>query len=219
MVFVQLVILLLNKEQKDSKMLLPRLTDCVNCSSIPALLANIDCKLLQLSKDLYNNTVFILNKKFSSVVMNDLLMYKRILTYKYCNSEYAGKYTVDQIASRVRVLTGNSKACCSECYEGFGGYGPTTTSTTTVEPISYVEICLGYSDSGCSGACSADCSTYYVSQSCYNSIIGGDIVQRSDCTIYTDSFGSVPAPTGNYSYNGGLCFFVSNGEITGITNC
>ena len=85
-------------------MLLPRLTDCVNCSSVPALLTDIDCKLTDLAKNLYNNTVFLLNKKVQSETMLDLLNYKRILQYKLCNPDYASRYTVEQIASRVKLL-------------------------------------------------------------------------------------------------------------------
>lgn len=85
-------------------MLSTRLTNCPDCASIPALLADIDCKLAELSKNLYNNLVFMLNQPVPASVMLDLLNYKRILTYKYCNPNYACKYTVNMIASRVKIL-------------------------------------------------------------------------------------------------------------------
>jgi hypothetical protein len=85
-------------------MLSPRLTDCVNCSTVPVLIADIDCKLAQLAKDLYNNTVFILNRPTKGEVILDLLNYKRILTFKLCNPDYAHHYTVERIASRVKLL-------------------------------------------------------------------------------------------------------------------
>jgi len=85
-------------------MLLPKLTNCTNCTSISALLADIDCKLFEMSKQLYNNTVFDLNKPISYESILDLLNYKRILTFKHCNSDYAARFTVDQIASRIKVL-------------------------------------------------------------------------------------------------------------------
>lgn len=85
-------------------MLTPRLTDCVACSSIPALLEDIDCKLKQLAGNLYNNVVFSLNQPVPAGAILDLLNYKRILTYKFCNPGYAGPYTVEMIASRVKVL-------------------------------------------------------------------------------------------------------------------
>lgn len=85
-------------------MLLPRLTDCVECASIPALLNDIDCKLRDMANRLYNNISFSLNQPISAIVMNDLLNYKRILTYKACNPEYACHYSIQQIASRVKLL-------------------------------------------------------------------------------------------------------------------
>jgi hypothetical protein len=85
-------------------MLSPRLTNCVECSSISTLLADIDCRLFELSKNLYNNVVFILNLPVPMTVMNDLLNYKRILTYKLCNEDYAKQYTVEMIASKVKLL-------------------------------------------------------------------------------------------------------------------
>ncbi len=85
-------------------MLNPRLTNCVDCTTIPALLEDIDCKLTQLAKNQYNNIVFVLNLPLPFTVMWDLLHYKRILTYKNINSDWACHYTVEQIASKVKLL-------------------------------------------------------------------------------------------------------------------
>lgn len=86
-------------------MLTPRLTNCPECASIPALLAEIDCKIASMAKILYNNTVFSLNKSVSWVTLYDLLNYKRILTYKVCNPYYGGRaFTVQMIASRIKLL-------------------------------------------------------------------------------------------------------------------
>lgn len=85
-------------------MLSPRLTACPECASIPALLADIDCKMAALGKNLYNNTVFMLNQPVPAEVMLDLINYRRILVYKYCNPDYAAPFTVNMIASRVKLL-------------------------------------------------------------------------------------------------------------------
>ena len=85
-------------------MLTPRLTNCIECADIPALLEDIECKIGTLAKDFYNNTIFALNRPINSEAMMDLLHYKRILTYKFCNSDYAPNYTVGNIASRVKLL-------------------------------------------------------------------------------------------------------------------
>jgi hypothetical protein len=85
-------------------MLSPRLTNCVDCSTISALLSDIDCKLTEMANNYYNNIVFSLNLPAKGIVMLDLLNYKRILTYKLCNPDYACKYSVEMIASRVKLL-------------------------------------------------------------------------------------------------------------------
>jgi hypothetical protein len=85
-------------------MLSPKLTNCINCTSISALLSDIDCKLFIIAKQLYNNTVFDLNKSIDGTVASDLLNYKRILSFKHCNADYASKFTIEQIASRIKIL-------------------------------------------------------------------------------------------------------------------
>jgi hypothetical protein len=42
-------------------------------------------------------------------VMLELIAYKRILTFKYCNSDYANKISIDKIASKVIRITALSK--------------------------------------------------------------------------------------------------------------
>jgi hypothetical protein len=113
-------------------MLLPRLTNCPECASIPSLLANIDCKLNQLASALYNNTIFALNQPISAVTMLDLLNYKRILAYRICNPNYAGLYTLNMIASRVIILTGNCKTNCGGASQQNVPVHTTTTSTSCI---------------------------------------------------------------------------------------
>jgi len=85
-------------------MLSPRLTNCIECTTISALLSDIDCKLTEMANTYYNNIVFSLNLPAKGIVMLDLLNYKRILTYKLCNEDYALPFTVQMIASRVKLL-------------------------------------------------------------------------------------------------------------------
>jgi hypothetical protein len=85
-------------------MLTPRLTNCPQCADIPSLIAEIDCKIAELSVNLYNNIVYILNSPINGEAISDLLHYKRILLYKYCNPEYAGSFTVNNIASKIKLL-------------------------------------------------------------------------------------------------------------------
>lgn len=85
-------------------MLTPRLTNCKECITISNLIKDIDCKLSDLANLLYNNIVFMLNHPVEYSVYLDLLNYKRILLFKYCNPSYAGCYTVEMIASKVKLL-------------------------------------------------------------------------------------------------------------------
>ena len=104
MVYVHFVTQLLRRLLKKLSMLQPRLTNCIECSTIPVLLADIDCRLTELATNLYNNLIYLLNQPVPGVVMLDLITYKRILTYKFCNPDYALPFTVEQIASRVKLL-------------------------------------------------------------------------------------------------------------------
>lgn len=97
-------VLLVEVKKKSKVMLTPRLTDCVECTSIPVLLEDIECKIKDLAKDLYNNIIFSLNRPISGTVMFDLLNYRRILIYKVCNPDYASCYTVEMIASKIKLL-------------------------------------------------------------------------------------------------------------------
>lgn len=85
-------------------MLTPRLTTCQNCTDITLLLEDIECKMTEIAKNLYNNTVFALNMPIPMDVMTDLLNYRRILKYKYCNPNYAKAFSVEMIASKVKLL-------------------------------------------------------------------------------------------------------------------
>lgn len=85
-------------------MLLPRLTECKLCADILPLIKEIDCSLFKMSKDLYDNITLKLNRPVYEYNMLTMLHYKRILTYKYFNSDYANKYKVNQIASKVKLL-------------------------------------------------------------------------------------------------------------------
>jgi ribonuclease HIII len=85
-------------------MLTPRLTNCPECDDIPNLLEDIDCKITEISKKLYNNLIFSLNQSVNSDLIIDLTIYKRVLMHKYWDSNYAKSVNVDQIASKIKIL-------------------------------------------------------------------------------------------------------------------
>ena len=115
-------------------MLTPRLTNCAQCEDICSLIESIDCKVAEMSVSLYNNVVFMLNKSFNHELLSDLLNYKRILQYKVCNPNYAGHFTVNMIASKVRRFTSGCIKDCS-CRTSGAGTIITTTSTSTIPPL------------------------------------------------------------------------------------
>ncbi len=85
-------------------MLNPKLTNCVDCATIPSLLSDIDCKIKELAIKQYNNIIYALGYTIPSEAFLDLLNYKRILQYKSCNADYASYYSVEEIAGRVKLL-------------------------------------------------------------------------------------------------------------------
>lgn len=104
-------------------MLYPRLTNNLLCEEIPALLSKIDCRLNVLASNLYNNTIYMLNKPIYEEEIFTLLFYKRLLLIKYCDTDYISRFTLQMIASRVNLLT---SGCVCKCV-----YEEKTTSTTS----------------------------------------------------------------------------------------
>jgi len=85
-------------------MLSPRLTNCIECTTIPALINDIDARLTTLANSQYNNIVYAVNNYIPGQVVADLLQYKQILTYKLVNPDYCCPFTVKMIASKVILL-------------------------------------------------------------------------------------------------------------------
>ena len=119
-------------------MLSPRLSNCPECADIPSLLKKIDCKLAELGNNLYNNVSYILNKPVPAGDILQLIGYRRILQYKYVNPNYAHRYSVQMIASRVIRLTAGCvskcntpEPCLEESCDVDVVLNPTTTSTST----------------------------------------------------------------------------------------
>lgn len=115
-----------NKQKKKTQMLTPRLTNCKDCYDISLLLKEIDCKLSEYSNNLYNNIILMLNKPVYQDNMFALITYRRILMFKHTNSEYACKYTLKEISSRIKSLTVGCKPRC-------------TNKITTIEAINRID--------------------------------------------------------------------------------
>lgn len=216
-------------------MLSPRLSECIQCSNILSLLSKIDCKLGELAKAEYNNIVFALNKCVQDEQIGDLLNYKRILTYKACNPDYACGFTVNMIASRIALYslhdcpcnsygsgTGGGTATTTPTTTAYTPPQPSTTSTSTTSSGLPVPICLSYSAvGGCAAACPRECMTYYTSIACANYIVTSATPAPIGCVIYTDPQGTILAPNGWYVYNNTVCYTIGagGGQISAISLC
>jgi len=116
-------------------MLTTKLTSCKDCLDISKLTDKVNLSIAAISKDMYNNIVFALNKTCQQHLLKDLIFYKRILEYRYCNSDYAGDISLEQIYSKVLILLSKSpKSVLGECVSN-PPPTPTTTTTTTSEVV------------------------------------------------------------------------------------
>tara|TARA_R100000742_G_C4279658_1_gene105066 strand:+ start:4651 stop:7698 length:3048 start_codon:yes stop_codon:yes gene_type:complete len=98
-------------------MISPRLTNCKECANIPDLLRKIDCKLAELGNNLYNNVVFALNRDIAVSQISELLVYKRVLQHRFCDTHYAEScpnVSTEDIASKVIRLTVGCVPFCNE---------------------------------------------------------------------------------------------------------
>ena len=111
-------------------MLTPRLlegcTACGDpiCSNIESLIAEINCKIAQISNNLFNSIIFGFNGNCNTSDLNDLLHYRRILIARMMNEQdedddyvYACGFPLDYIISRVKLMSTGCvpQECCDEC--------------------------------------------------------------------------------------------------------
>lgn len=202
-------------------MLNPKLNNCIDCTTIEVLLNNIDRKIFKISNDMYNNLVFMLNKDISKDIIVDLLHYKRILTYRYYNSEYANAYTLEMITSKVkRLISGGIETC--QCEESLiilpttttttSTSLTTTTTTTTTIPLQEGLMSLN-SNIDQNLACSEiNDTSFWMSTNTPLIILDGDVV-------YTNSLGTINFIGNNNFYklvlNGGN-FYSARIDVNGI---
>ena len=109
-------------------MLSIKVTNCRECALVSNLIDSIDCQLAKMANNLYLNIAYMLDKPVEACTMSTLLHYKRILTFKSCNADWASNYSVDDIASIINFLT----IGCKCCEQSNSGELTTTTTTTTI---------------------------------------------------------------------------------------
>jgi len=111
-------------------MLNVRLTSCRECALVSKLIDSIDCQLAKMANNLYVNMSYMLDKPVEACKMSTLLHYKRILTYKSSNENWAEDYNLEEIASRVNFLTVGCKCC--DAKSNILIADSTTSTTTTI---------------------------------------------------------------------------------------
>lgn len=104
----------------------PIITTCKQCSEIPNLISIIDCKIAMEANKLYQNIVLMLNLPVDDCLIEELIHYKRILTYKSCEDGYAENFSIERITNQIMAKTIGCGRCCDN---------NTTTSTTTAYVI------------------------------------------------------------------------------------
>ena len=84
-----------------------KFTNCNGCNgiSISDLLEKIDCRLTELSYDMYSNIVFMLNKSVPNYELTQLLTYREILVNKQEDEDYVEDFSIDDIAGKIVKLT------------------------------------------------------------------------------------------------------------------
>ena len=74
-------------------------------------------KLAELGNNLYNNVVFMLNRPIATSEISQLLVYKRVLRNRFCDTHYAHgcpEVSTEDIASKVIRLTAGCVPHCGE---------------------------------------------------------------------------------------------------------
>ena len=122
-------------------MLQPRTIGCPDCKSFNSLIKEIDCKIATEGNNIYNNISFLFNRNIPIEAMIDMLIYRRILQYKYVKSSYISQYSLEQIINRVKRHTVGIK--CNNCECNYSQppvdgnlYTTTTTSTSSTTTTS-----------------------------------------------------------------------------------
>lgn len=103
-------------------MLTSRLLECSDCENIVRLIEEIDCKLVTVGNDAYNELIFALNNVCNDTRLFSLLTYRRILVARLANEieigsdfVYACDFPLEAIVSKVKLIATGCvvKECCT----------------------------------------------------------------------------------------------------------
>jgi hypothetical protein len=80
-----------------------KITTCTSCTNLSDLLSEVDNKLLYYGRNHWNNISLMLELDYNKAAINKLLNYKRILTKRLYNPNYACSVELNQIISQVKI--------------------------------------------------------------------------------------------------------------------
>lgn len=160
-----------------------KLTNCRECALASKLIDAIDCQLAKMANNLYLNIAYMLDKPVEGCIISALLHYKRILTFKSCNEDWASDYSISDIASRINFLT----VGCKCCDQHSSGEITTTTTTTTIALTAFNAGTTLFVQ--CSAITEPETITLY-----HNGI---ELYPDIGDIVYEDSLGTIPFYTGS----------------------
>lgn len=111
--------------------------ECEDCLDLQTVYADLQCTLLDLTKNKYNSLVFGVKTPFSQEKYSLILAYMRIINARLYKCSYpCSTYSNNEILSRARLLV--YKTDCSRCPECEEITTTTTTSYTPPECFTYL---------------------------------------------------------------------------------
>lgn len=135
--------------------------ECDDCPDLQHVLKDIDCTLLDLSKNFHASIIYGVETFFDQVLYTRLLHWKRIITGRLYNCNYpCSLYTPNELLTIPRLLS--YKTDCSRCPECEEIITTTTTTqfpppisncvTVMVLPFAGIDTDYPYSYIDCEGA-------------------------------------------------------------------
>lgn len=114
-------------------MLIPRINQCQDCSSLKQLLKEIDCSLQNFLRNKLNNENYNVETYYCSDSVRALAQYKRVLNRKIYNPQYLCGIDSQDIIFQVRKILFGTCGTCITCEED-----STTSSTTIINTTTFI---------------------------------------------------------------------------------
>jgi hypothetical protein len=109
----------------------PITRECQDCPDLQEVLSDIDCTIVDLSKNKYNSVAYGIEDCFNENLYKALVHYKQIITARLYNPHYpCYEFSSNELLAKARLLAYKTDCSrCPECEEVIE-----TTTTTTFPP-------------------------------------------------------------------------------------